>query len=120
MIDFENKSRDQINLMLWYWGRRGYPVRLVQDFTHHLMKRENVSEVIMAGQVKHARIFSNIRPDWRLIKVLASLTAKNTDGLIGGVARELEKEGIPRTAFALVRSSGDLARAGSRAECAGR
>ncbi len=59
-----------------------------------ILKRENCSEVIMAGQVKHARIFSNIRPDWRLIKVLASLTAKNTDGLIGGVARELEKEGI--------------------------
>ena len=41
----------------------------------------------MCGQVKHAKIFSSIRPDWRLVKLLASLPSKNTDGLIGGVAR---------------------------------
>jgi DUF1009 family protein len=48
----------------------------------------------MAGQVKHAKIFSSIRPDWRLVKLLASLPSKNTDGLIGGVIRILEDEGI--------------------------
>src|SRR6266699_3202290 len=48
----------------------------------------------MCGQVKHASIFSSIRPDWRLAKLLASLPWKNTDGLIGGVIRVLEDEGI--------------------------
>ena len=48
----------------------------------------------MAGQVKHASIFSSIRPDWRLIKLLASLPSKNTDGLIGGVTKVLADEGI--------------------------
>ena len=50
--------------------------------------------MVMAGQVKHAKIFSSIRPDWRLIKLLASLPSKNTDGLIGGVAEILADEGI--------------------------
>jgi hypothetical protein len=48
----------------------------------------------MAGQVKHASIFSSIRPDWRLVKLLASLREKNTETLIGGVACVLEDEGI--------------------------
>jgi|SRR5579871_5107529 len=48
----------------------------------------------MAGQVKHASIFSSIRPDWRLVKLLSSLREKNTDALIGGVARVLQAEGI--------------------------
>ena len=48
----------------------------------------------MCGQVKHAKIFSSIRPDWRLVKLLAALPSKNTDGLIGGVVKILEDEGI--------------------------
>ena len=48
----------------------------------------------MCGQVKHAKIFSAIRPDWRLAKLLVTLPSKNTDGLIGGVIRVLEDEGI--------------------------
>ena len=49
---------------------------------------------MMAGQVKHAKIFSSIRPDWKLVKVMASLVYKNTDSLIGGVTRVLADEGI--------------------------
>jgi hypothetical protein len=59
-----------------------------------ICKREGVSEIMMAGQIKHARIFSSIQPDWRLIKVLASIDRKNTEGLIGGVAKVLRDEGI--------------------------
>ena len=59
-----------------------------------ILKKEGITEVIMAGQVKHTKIFSAIRPDWRLIKLLASLREKNTDALIGGVAKILEVEGI--------------------------
>jgi DUF1009 family protein len=59
-----------------------------------ICKQEGISEVMMCGQVKHAKIFSSIVPDWRLVKLLASLPSKNTDGLIGGVRRILEEEGI--------------------------
>jgi DUF1009 family protein len=59
-----------------------------------ILKQEAISEVIMAGQVKHTSLFSSLKPDWRLFKLLASLPARNTDALIGGVQKELEKEGI--------------------------
>jgi DUF1009 family protein len=59
-----------------------------------ICKSEGIAEVIMCGQVKHATIFSSIVPDWRLVKLLATLPSKNTDGLIGGVRKILEGEGI--------------------------
>ncbi len=59
-----------------------------------ILKSEGITELVMTGQVKHAKIFSSIRPDWRLAKLLATLPWKNTDGLIGGVIRLLEEEGI--------------------------
>jgi UDP-2,3-diacylglucosamine hydrolase len=62
--------------------------------TIEILHRERVGRVVMAGQVKHNKIFSAIRPDWRLAKLLFSLPAKNTDALIGGVARILEAEGL--------------------------
>jgi hypothetical protein len=72
-----------------YWISLGQLGRLIE-----ILKQEGITEVIMAGQVKHARIFSSIRPDWRLIKLLASLRERNTDALIGGVAKILEDEGL--------------------------
>jgi len=62
-----------------------------------ILKNERISEVMMCGQVKHTKIFSAIRPDWRLFKLLMSLEHKNTDALIGGVVRILEDEGITLT-----------------------
>jgi DUF1009 family protein len=59
-----------------------------------LMHQEGVTQAVMAGQVKHNKIFSAIRPDWKLAKLLFSLPRKNTDSLIGAVARVLEDEGI--------------------------
>jgi UDP-2,3-diacylglucosamine hydrolase len=59
-----------------------------------LMHREGVKQAVMAGQVKHNKIFSSIRPDWKLAKLLFSLPKKNTDSLIGAVAKVLEDEGI--------------------------
>ena len=72
-----------------YWISLGELSRLID-----ILKSEGIQEVIMAGQVKHAQIFSSIRPDWRLIKLLASLASRNTDSLIGAVAKVLEGEGI--------------------------
>jgi DUF1009 family protein len=48
----------------------------------------------MAGQVKHKQIFSSIRPDWRLAKLLMNLRTRNTDMLLGAVAKVLGDEGI--------------------------
>jgi DUF1009 family protein len=59
-----------------------------------ILHREQITEVIMAGQVKHTSLFSSLKPDWRLFRVLASLPSRNTDALIGGVREELEREGI--------------------------
>jgi len=59
-----------------------------------LLHQEGVKRAVMAGQVKHNKIFSAIRPDWRLAKLLFSLPAKNTDSLIGAVAQVLQDEGI--------------------------
>ena len=59
-----------------------------------ICKIEGITQLMMCGQVKHTKIFSAIRPDWRLIKLLAALDSKNTDALIGGVARVLKDEGI--------------------------
>ena len=72
-----------------YWISLGELSRLIE-----ICKTEGIRQIMMAGQVKHAKIFSSIRADWRLFKLLASLGAKNTESLIGGVARVLADEGI--------------------------
>ena len=72
-----------------YWVSLGELSKLIDTF-----KREGVSEAVMAGQVKHKQIFSSIRPDWRLAKLLLSLGTRNTDSLIGAVAKVLADEGI--------------------------
>jgi DUF1009 family protein len=72
-----------------HWMSLGELSKMIETF-----KREGVSTAIMAGQVKHKQIFSAIRPDWRLAKVLLSLGTRNTDSLIGAVAKVLEDEGI--------------------------
>ena len=59
-----------------------------------LLHEEGVKHAVMAGQVKHNKIFSSIRPDWRLAKLLFALPSKNTNSLIGAVAGVLQDEGI--------------------------
>ena len=59
-----------------------------------IMKREGATQVMMCGQVKHVSIFSSLRPDWRLAKLLMSLKERNTGALIGGVIKVLADEGI--------------------------
>lgn len=57
-------------------------------------KDQQVTQAIMAGQVKHVQIFSGSLPDIRMLKMLWNLPKRNTDALIGGVADELAREGI--------------------------
>jgi len=72
-----------------HWVSLGELSKLIETF-----HREKVSRAVMAGQVKHKQIFSSIRPDWKLAKLLFSLTTRNTDALIGAVAKVLGDEGI--------------------------
>ena len=72
-----------------HWVSLGELGKLIDTF-----KSEGVTRALMAGQVKHKQIFSSIRPDWRMAKLLFSLRARNTDALIGAVARVLADEGI--------------------------
>ena len=72
-----------------HWLSLGELSKLIETF-----HREGVQRAVMAGQVKHKQIFSSIRPDWRLAKLLLSLTTRNTDSLLGAVAKVLADEGI--------------------------
>jgi UDP-2,3-diacylglucosamine hydrolase len=72
-----------------YWLSLGELSRLIETF-----QKEGVTKAVMAGQVRHKQIFSSIRPDWRLAKLLLSLRTKNTDMLLGAIAKVLGDEGI--------------------------
>ncbi|MGA2728503.1 MAG: UDP-2,3-diacylglucosamine diphosphatase LpxI [Terracidiphilus sp.] len=72
-----------------HWLSLGELSRLIEVF-----HKEGVSMAVMAGQVKHKQIFSSIRPDWRLAKLLLNLRSRNTDMLLGAVAKVLGDEGI--------------------------
>src|SRR6202795_3004103 len=72
-----------------HWLSLGELSKLIETF-----QREGVTRAVMAGQVKHKQIFSSIRPDWRLAKLLFSLTTRNTDSLLSAVAKVLADEGI--------------------------
>ncbi len=72
-----------------HWLSLGELSKLIDTF-----KQAGVQRAIMAGQVKHKQIFSSIRPDWRMAKLLLSLATRNTDSLLGAVANVLVEEGI--------------------------
>lgn len=72
-----------------HWMSLGELSKLIDTF-----RRAGIERAVMAGQVKHKQIFSSIRPDWRLAKLLLSLGSRNTDSLIGAVAKVLADEGI--------------------------
>src|SRR5580698_2049765 len=72
-----------------HWLSLGELSKLIETF-----QQAGVRRAIMAGQVKHKQIFSAIRPDWRLAKLLLNLRTRNTDALLGAVAKVLGDEGI--------------------------
>ena len=90
-VGIEGVAPKEIDALAYrsHWIALGALSRLIE-----ILKKEGVDEVILCGQVKHVSIFSSIRPDWRLLKLLTSLRAKNTDALLGGVMKILEDEGI--------------------------
>ncbi|HEY1904037.1 MAG TPA: UDP-2,3-diacylglucosamine diphosphatase LpxI [Terracidiphilus sp.] len=76
-------------LITVHWMSLGELSRLIEVF-----HKQGVTKAVMAGQVKHKQIFSSIRPDWRLAKLLLNLRTRNTDMLLGAVAKVLGDEGI--------------------------
>ncbi|MGA2572334.1 MAG: UDP-2,3-diacylglucosamine diphosphatase LpxI [Terracidiphilus sp.] len=72
-----------------HWLSLGELSRLIETF-----REAGVTKAVMAGQVKHKQIFSSIRPDWRLAKLLLNLKTRSTDALLGAVAKVLGDEGI--------------------------
>ncbi|HWZ33426.1 MAG TPA: UDP-2,3-diacylglucosamine diphosphatase LpxI [Bryobacteraceae bacterium] len=85
----EEASPEIEELARTHWISLGQLSKLID-----ICKDERITQIMMCGQVKHAKIFSSIVPDWRLVKLLASVETKNTEGLIGGVAKVLRDEGI--------------------------
>lgn len=85
-IDARAAADDGIRV---HWLSLGELSRLIETF-----KAEGVTRAVMAGQVKHKQIFSSIRPDWRLAKLLLNLRTRSTDVLLGAVAKVLGDEGI--------------------------
>jgi DUF1009 family protein len=86
--EMEDRAKDDPGIRV-HWISLGELSRLIETF-----QKEGVTKAVMAGQVKHKQIFSSIRPDWRLAKLLLSLRTKNTDMLLGAVAKVLGDEGI--------------------------
>jgi UDP-2,3-diacylglucosamine hydrolase len=72
-----------------HWLSLGELSKLIETF-----QAEGVTRAVMAGQVKHKQIFSSIRPDWRLAKLLLNLRTRSTDMLLGAIAKVLGDEGI--------------------------
>ena len=59
-----------------------------------ILKGAGVTRAVMAGQVRHAKIFSGIVPDLTLVSVLTRLKARNTDALISAVADVMRDQGV--------------------------
>jgi DUF1009 family protein len=72
-----------------HWISLGELSKLIDIF-----HAEGVIRAVMAGQVRHKQIFSSIRPDWRLAKLLLNLRTRSTDMLLSAVAKVLADEGI--------------------------
>jgi hypothetical protein len=72
-----------------HWVSLGHLGRCIK-----LLKAAGVTRAVMAGQVKHVKIFSGIVPDLTLLSVLSRLKARNTDALISAVADVLRDHGI--------------------------
>ncbi|MBI3209288.1 MAG: UDP-2,3-diacylglucosamine diphosphatase LpxI [Candidatus Solibacter usitatus] len=90
-IGIQEEASKEIEPLAWktVWISLGQLGKLID-----ILKSHEITEIVMAGQVKHVSIFSSIAPDWRLAKLLLTLREKNTDALIGGVVKILADEGI--------------------------
>jgi hypothetical protein len=59
-----------------------------------VLKQAGVSRAVMAGQVKHTKIFGGIVPDMIALSVLTRLKSRNTDAIIAAVADVMREHGV--------------------------
>ncbi len=71
------------------WGHVGQVGRAIK-----FLKRQNVRQVVFAGQIKPSRLYRGLRPDFRALKLLWRLRERNAESLFGAVADEFERCGI--------------------------
>lgn len=60
----------------------------------NILKKEGVTEAVMAGGVSKRLLFTNFMPDSRALALLSGLTDRKDDTILRAIAGELEKEGI--------------------------
>lgn len=85
--ELENAARDASADLHWVsLGHLGTCIKI--------LKTAGIARAVMAGQVKHVKIFSGVLPDRALLSVLTRLKARNTDALISAVADVMRDEGI--------------------------
>ena len=88
-IEGETDSRIEDRGATVHWIGLGEVSRFIK-----LFKKAGVSRAIMAGQVRHKKIFRFLRPDPGLLRVLSRMKSRNTDAILGAVADVLAEEGI--------------------------
>ena len=88
-LEMDRRAAREPEFVRVHWLSLGELSKLIETF-----RDEGVTRAVMAGQVRHKQIFSSIRPDWRLAKLLLNLPMRSTDMLLGAVAKVLEDEGI--------------------------
>ena len=95
---FENETRPELSGMVeaMEWMRVGQLGRMIKFLLRH-----GVTQAVMGGQIAPKNLF-DLRPDLRTLMMLARLKERNAESLFGGIAREMEKDGIsllPATVF---------------------
>lgn len=95
---FENETRAELSLKVneIEWMRVGQLGRMIKFFRRH-----SVTQAVMVGQIAPKNLF-DLRPDFRTLVMLAKLKERNAESLFGGIATEMEKDGItllPATVF---------------------
>lgn len=86
--DLEVLARE-LGRVPWTWIPLGHLGTCIKTF-----KAAGVTRAVMAGQVKHTKLFGGVLPDLTLLSVLTRLTSKNTDALIAAIADVLKDHGI--------------------------
>jgi UDP-2,3-diacylglucosamine hydrolase len=98
VVAFENETRPdlepQVDSLRWF--RVGQLSKLIKFFL-----AEGVTEAVMMGQISPQNLF-DLRPDLRILMMLARVKKRNAESLFGAIADEMAKDGItllPATTF---------------------
>jgi hypothetical protein len=91
----DRRLEEEVDLCAWVaLGKLG---QMIEVF-----RKAEVHEAVMAGTVAKTKLYSKLRPDWKVVKLLARLIHKKDDALLRATAEELEANGIkirPSTLF---------------------